>query len=382
MKNKSTTRKRRVKKQRPSQKQQQNDAFFEAQVQRKCEKCEDEEKQGVQKKSNGQSANGSKSFFGHYMSHITGKGRALSPGNRTFFEGRMNDNFGNVKLHTDKEAANAARDIGAKAFTWQNHIVVNKDYYEEGSVEAKKLLAHELKHVQQQKNGKHVIQMMPEEEGSEPAQEEGVEQTSAEEAMTMEKEAEQEEEQVMAPESVADFQTFGTPFTKTAFANSVTFRGQTDATFNGGVGSTQNLSRAPSSECTNCTENDCFHYTGQLVINYSVSTNISLPEVPEGLTECQHERVRNAIDNVLSPHEDAHVTAFSQYNGTVTLPIDYTGCSAGIAEYVQQLHDANALTRRTQAQNASDALDPFHVSVDLDCEDQPAAAPAPESEPE
>lgn len=378
MKNNSPKRRRRLKKQRPSQQKVQNDNFFEAQVQRKCEKCEDEEK-GVQKKTDGQADATGKSFFGNYMNNINRKGSPLSGQNRTFFEAKMNDNFEAVKLHKDKEAANAAKEIGAKAFTWQNHIVVNKQYFEEGSLEAKQLLAHELKHVQQQKNGRHVIQMMPEEESGEPTKEEGVQQASTEEATTMEKEAEQEEELMMNPESLPDFQTFGTPFSNTAFANSVTFEGETQATFNGGIGSTRDLTRTPSEDCVGCVENDCFHYTGQLQIIYSVSTSVSLPDVPEGLTDCQHERVRNAIDNVLAPHEQDHVNAFHQYNGTVTLPIDYTGCSAGIQEYVQGLHDANAVSRRATVQAASDALDPFHISVDLDCEDESATATAPEA---
>ncbi|NHF58036.1 DUF4157 domain-containing protein [Flavobacteriaceae bacterium TP-CH-4] len=379
MKKKTPKRRRRVKKQQPSQKKPQNEQFFEAAVQRKCEKCGDEEKKGVQKKSDGQSNAKAKSFFGPYMNNINGKGTALSKQNRAFFEGRMNDNFGAVRLHQDQEASSAAKEIGAKAFTWQNHIVVNKQYFEEGSVESKQLLAHELKHVQQQKNGRHIIQMMPEEDAGEPTKEEGMQQAPVEDTAVMEKEAEQEEQLMMTPESLPDFQTFGTPFSKTAFANSVTFEGRTDATFNGGIGSTRNLTRTPSEDCVGCAENDCFHYTGQLQINYSVTTSVSLPDVPEGLTDCQHERVRNAIDNVIAPHEQDHVTAFNQYNGTVTLPINYTGCSAGIQEYVQGLHDADAATRRASAQAASDALDPFHVSVDLDCEDEPAAVPSPEA---
>jgi hypothetical protein len=162
MKNKSSRRRRRVRKQQPSQKKQQSENFFEGQVQRKCEKCEDSDKKGVRKKSDGQSGVQSKPFFGSYMKNINAKGSRLSQDNRSFFEGRMNDNFGDVKLHKDKEATNAAKEIGAKAFTWQNHVVVNSDYFKEGSLESKQLLAHELKHVQQQKNGRHQIQMMPE----------------------------------------------------------------------------------------------------------------------------------------------------------------------------------------------------------------------------
>ncbi|MBR9998842.1 MAG: DUF4157 domain-containing protein [Cyclobacteriaceae bacterium] len=370
MKTKSISRKRRFKKQQPSQKKHQNEAFFEAQVQRKCEKCgeEEKEKKGVQKKSDQQSFDSSKSFFGHLMNNIDAKGSPMSSGNRSFFENRMHDNFGDVKVHRDEEATQASGEIGAKAFTWHNHIVMNNHYYTEGSLEEKQLLAHELKHVQQQKDGKKVIQMMPEEEGKENPQ-----ASSDPVAEEMEKEAEMEEEKVMTSENLPDFQTFGTPHFQTVFANTVNFKGQTDATFNGGIGSTRNLSRTPSEDCVNCTDNDCWHYTGQLVINYAVSTSVSLPEVPQGLTECQHERVRSAIGNVLAPHEQDHVTAFSQYNGSVTLPIDYTGCSAGIEDYVQQLHDDNERSRRAVAQSASDALDPFHVSVDMDCEDEPPA---------
>lgn len=378
MKNKSSRRRRRVRKQQPSQKKQQNENFFEGQVQRKCEKCEDEDKKGVQKKSDGHSGVKVKPFFGSYMKNINTKGSKLSQDNRSFFEGRMNDNFSDVKLHKDKEAANAAKDIGAKAFTWQNHVVVNSDYFEEGSLESKKLLAHELKHVQQQKNGRHQIQMMPEDQSAEPTKEKGVEQMAANDAMAMEKEAELEEDKILTPESVPDFQTFGIPFTKMAYAKSVSFEGTTEGTFDGGVGTTRNLRRAASEGCTGCTENDCFQYTGQLQISYSVSTRVTLPDVPQGLTDCQHERVRSAIDNVLAPHEQDHVAAFNQYNGSARLPINYKGCSAGIADHVQELHDTHAAARRAAAQAASDALDPFHISVDLNCEEE--VAPAPTSE--
>lgn len=188
MKNKSFQPGRRVKKQKPTQNNPQNENFFEVQVQRKCEKCEDEEK-SVQKKSGGHSVQAAKPFFGPYMNNIHSKGSSLSRNNRSFFEGRMNDDFGEVKLHTDTDAAYAARDIGAKAFTWQNHIVVNKAYYDEGSMEGKQLLAHELKHVQQQKNGKHVFQMMPEEETGAPTPGEAVQKGPATDPAALEKEA-------------------------------------------------------------------------------------------------------------------------------------------------------------------------------------------------
>jgi hypothetical protein len=92
--------------------------------------------------------------------------------------------------------------------------------------------------------------------------------------------------------------------------------------------------------------------------------------------------VSNAINNELAQHEQAHVAAFNQYNGTVTLPIDYTGCSAGIQEYAQHLHEADAAAREARVNAASAALDPFHVSVDMDCVDAspPSAPEAPEGD--
>lgn len=390
MKNKSSNRRRRAKLQKPAQRKTQSENFFEAQVQRKCEKCEGEEKKGVQKKSDGQSTQSSKSFFGHYMNNIGAKGSTLSKQNRSFFEGRMGDNFGDVKIHNDKEAANAAKEIGAKAFTWQNHIVMNKAYFEEGSVEAKQLLAHELKHVQQQKNGRHLIQMMPEDGSTAPAKEEkeGENIQSKEggqvpdtEATAMEKEAEQEEERILAPEHVPEIQYIGQPTTKMVFGQSISIQGVTNATYNGGNGRSSGLQRTAVTKGPGCSKGDCWHYTGQYTIDYSVSTSVSLPGVPTGLTPCQEDRVRDAITNTLSPHEDQHVGAFNQYNGTVTLPIDYTGPSTGIDAYAQQLHNVNEAARRAAANAASAALDPFNVNIDLECEDESAAAPpaAPEA---
>lgn len=355
---------RKAKKQEPAQRNQNNREFFESRVQRKCEKCEEEE--NVQKKTNGEPDGSSKGFFGHLMNTLGTKGEFLPSRKRKFFENSMGDNFGNVKLHRDREAANAAGEIGAKAFTWKNHIVVNPEYLREGEVEGNQLLAHELKHVQQQKSGKHKIQMSPEENSGKSFEEGGKDMPVAE-AATLETEAEREEERMLFPQAVPDFQTFGKPYHTKVYGNTISFRGTTDAVFNGGVGTTRNLKRTAAEDCENCAADDCWHYTGRLHINYHVSTTVTLPQVPEGLTECQQRRVRDGIDNILAPHEQDHVNAFNQYNGNVVLPVNYTGCSAGFEEYVQELHEINATQRQAAAQAASDALDPFHFTVDLDC---------------
>ena len=46
--------------------------------------------------------------------------------------------------------------------------------------------------------------------------------------------------------TLPDFSTSGTPTFHTDFVNNVTFKGQTDATFDGGTGQTKNLKAVPS----------------------------------------------------------------------------------------------------------------------------------------
>ena len=378
MKHKSNHRKRRIRKQAPARQPNSGDQFFERQVQQKCEKCEEIEKQNVQKKSANQIQSKTPTFFNNYMNGIQGKGNMLSKNKRSFFENKMNDNFQGVRLHNGPEAGKAASEIGAKAFTWKNHIVVNDKYYKEGTLTSQQLLAHELKHVQQQKNGQLKLQMMPEEESNDTHAD--MPEKDVSNSIPLEKEAEQEETRILGPERLPDFQTFGKAFKMTVFGNSVRFQGKTDADFNDGIGSTRNLARTPSEGCANCPADDCWHYTGTLEINYSVTTKVNLPEIPSGLTPCQHERVREAIDQVISPHEGEHVNIFNRYNGTVSLPIDYTGCSDGIQKYVKQLHDADAAERRAAIVAASDAIDPFYVDVDLDCEEPPTNQPEGDGE--
>ncbi|MBN2738429.1 MAG: DUF4157 domain-containing protein [Spirochaetales bacterium] len=55
-----------------------------------------------------------------------------------------------IEIHTDTKANEMAEAINARAFTHKNHIVFNKGEYQPGTVEGKKLIAHELVHTVQQ----------------------------------------------------------------------------------------------------------------------------------------------------------------------------------------------------------------------------------------
>lgn len=154
----------------------------------------------------------------------------------------------------------------------------------------------------------------------------------------------------------------------------VRLEGETEATFDGGSSQIVNQRVRRATGCENCEDDGCIRVTGTLVLRYRVTTVVTLPSVNDfpDLTPCQRRRVQDAIDNVLAPHEQEHVQAFETYNGTSRHPFDFKVCSAEEAnERLQEIHDTDAATREANAQALSDALDPFHFDVDLDCEDEP-----------
>ncbi len=170
---------------------------------------------------------------------------------------------------------------------------------------------------------------------------------------------------------VHDVSGHGRPHTATAHAGGVVLRGKTNARFDGGSFHTANLSTEAGSACKASKAKDCVHITGQVVTTYKVTTSVSLPSLAQfkNLTPCQRQAVKDAIENRLAPHEQDHVSAFGQYNGTSSQDLDVTTCRAAFGNAVQQMVNTEERQRRADAQAASDALDPFQIDVDLDCED-------------
>ncbi len=81
-----------------------------------------------------------------------GSGQPLSQSERNFFEPRFGADFSHVRVHTDSRAANAAKSINARAFTYGNNIVFGTGEYHMGTLAGNNLFAHELTHVVQQFN--------------------------------------------------------------------------------------------------------------------------------------------------------------------------------------------------------------------------------------
>ncbi len=76
---------------------------------------------------------------------------------RAYFEPRFGVDFSQVRAHSDSRAAETALAMNARAFTLGNDIVFGAGQYAPETSDGKRLLAHELTHVVQQK-GMHAFQ--------------------------------------------------------------------------------------------------------------------------------------------------------------------------------------------------------------------------------
>jgi len=79
-------------------------------------------------------------------------GQPLDRDAREFFAPRFGHDFSKVRVHTDARAAESARAVNALAYTVGGHLVFDSRQYAPGTSEGRKLLAHELTHVFQQRN--------------------------------------------------------------------------------------------------------------------------------------------------------------------------------------------------------------------------------------
>src|SRR5262249_20278147 len=81
---------------------------------------------------------------------LRGAGQPLDTLTRTFFEPRFGRDFGGVRIHTDTTAARSAAAVNARAYTVGDEVVFAAGQYAPGTVEGRRLLAHELTHTIQQ----------------------------------------------------------------------------------------------------------------------------------------------------------------------------------------------------------------------------------------
>lgn len=80
-------------------------------------------------------------------------GRPLDAATRARMESGFGHTFANVRVHAGDEAAQATRNIGARAFTSGPDIFFGRGEYQPQNPDGSRLVAHELAHVLQQKQG-------------------------------------------------------------------------------------------------------------------------------------------------------------------------------------------------------------------------------------
>ena len=83
----------------------------------------------------------------------SGGGEPLDDGTRSFMETRFDHDFGDVRVHSDSRASESAKSVNAHAYTVGSSVVFRSGMYDPHSEPGQRLLAHELTHVVQQRNG-------------------------------------------------------------------------------------------------------------------------------------------------------------------------------------------------------------------------------------
>ena len=128
-------------------------------VQRVCEQCEDELRQQPEDERDEEEdllqaapLPGRTATLDHQLSLAI---RAMRRGGRTlpqreYFQSHMGYDFSATRIHTDSRAHHLAAQVGARAFTFGEHIVFGSGEFAPHTTGGRKLLAHELTHVVQQ----------------------------------------------------------------------------------------------------------------------------------------------------------------------------------------------------------------------------------------
>ena len=116
-----------------------------------CPKCEEEQAVRVQRRA-GPSSDASAVSVPDGFARDLGPGRPLDPTTRAEMEHGFGQDFGHVRVHTDARAAESARSVNALAYTTGRDVVFGAARYAPESADGRKLLAHELTHVVQQRD--------------------------------------------------------------------------------------------------------------------------------------------------------------------------------------------------------------------------------------
>jgi len=115
------------------------------------EEEEEGEEGSVMRKATSEESHGVRGSVENLLARSRGAGYSLPDTTRTFMETKCGHEFHDVRIHTDSDAARMAADLHAEAFTTGSDIYFQPGKFAPESSPGKKLLAHELTHVVQQR---------------------------------------------------------------------------------------------------------------------------------------------------------------------------------------------------------------------------------------
>lgn len=116
-----------------------------------CPACEEDQETRIRPKRTTSSTTALGAVMESRVAALRGGGQPLAASIRTFFEQRVGHDFSEVHVHTDGMAAELAHAIGARAFTVGQDLVFGASEFAPATMSGKRLLAHELMHVVQQR---------------------------------------------------------------------------------------------------------------------------------------------------------------------------------------------------------------------------------------
>jgi Domain of unknown function (DUF4157) len=121
-----------------------------SQIRRKCAACEEEEAQTVRRKRTG--PEGAACEAPPVVTELLrSPGRPLETGVRRSMEQQFRQDLGDVRIHTDAMASRSAEAVAARAYTVGRNVVFRHGEYAPNTHGGRRLLAHELVHVLQQR---------------------------------------------------------------------------------------------------------------------------------------------------------------------------------------------------------------------------------------
>src|SRR5438270_5336422 len=115
-----------------------------------CEECRKKSEGTIQRAAISSTSTGGVPPIVHEV--LSSPRRSLDAGTRAFMEPRFGHDFSGVRVHTDEKAAESAMAVNALAYTVGRNVVFGGGQYKPGTVEGKRLLAHELTHTIQQQS--------------------------------------------------------------------------------------------------------------------------------------------------------------------------------------------------------------------------------------